>query len=327
MADAERRRETDLNPAKLGALAGVQFFQLVDILQRLYPDAARIGSTRSAAREAVRFKANPSFAFPASEIASVSPSAEIPDGLEIRLNLIGLYGPSSPLPTSYTERIIHTENANALGDFLDLFNHRFAGLLYSVWKHYHHHVRYERHAVDAISQAIAALFGLLPVTGEAAADDRRTMLLPYTGLLAMNSRSASSISRVVSHFFGVPCGIEEFVPRWITIPDNARFALGEASLELGVDTIVGDTMEDVTGHFRIWCGPLSFSRYKDFLPNRPDCAELNRLIDFVVRDPLSRDIGFSIEAGTTPDWSLGEGELGWTTWADPSRDSSIEVVI
>src|SRR5258708_3908481 len=112
MADAERRREADLTPTELNALAGAQFFRLVDILQGLYPGAARIGSTGWPAREAVRFKANPTFAFPASEIASVSPSADIPGGLDVRLNLIGLYGPSSPLPTSYTERIIHAENAN-----------------------------------------------------------------------------------------------------------------------------------------------------------------------------------------------------------------------
>ena len=327
MAYAERDGTAELKPTDLDALARVQFFQLVDLLQRLYPDASRIGSTRSPARDAVRFKANPTFAFPPSEVASVSPSAEIADGLEVRLNLIGLYGPSSPLPTSYTERIIHAESANALGDFLDLFNHRFAGLLYLVWRHYQHHVRYERHGSDAISQAIAALFGLLPLVGEAKADPRTTMLLPYAGLLSMNSRSASSISRVVSHFFSIPCEIEEFVPRWIVIPENARFALGGTGLELGVDTILGDTMQDVTGHFRIWCGPLSFARYKDFLPNRTENAELHRLIDFVVRDPLSRDIGFSIEAGSTPEWLLGEGELGWTTWADPPRDLPIEVVI
>lgn len=327
MAHAERDRKTDLGPADLDALARVQFFQLVDLLQGLYPDATRVGSTRSPAREAVRFKANATFGFPSSEVASVSRSAEIPDGLEVRLNLIGLYGPSSPLPTSYTERIIHAESSNALGDFLDLFNHRLAGLLYLVWRHYQHHVRYERQASDAISQAVAALFGLPPLVGEAAADERRTMLLPYAGLLSMNSRSATSISRVIAHFFGVPCDIEEFIPRWIAIPENARFTLGETDVALGADTILGDTMQDVTGHFRIWCGPLSFARYKEFLPNRPENAELRRLIDFVLRDPLSCDVGFLIEAGTTPEWSLGEGELGWTTWAVPRRDAPIELVI
>ncbi|MBV8472317.1 MAG: type VI secretion system baseplate subunit TssG [Hyphomicrobiales bacterium] len=327
MADAERRRTLDLSPEAREALALAPFFQLAELAQRLYPTAVKIGSTRAPAREAVRFKGNPSFAFPAAEIASVEPSEELEDGLDVRLNLFGLYGPSSPLPTSFTERIIHSENANALGDFLDLFNHRLASLLYLVWRQYQHHLRFEHGGVDAISQAVAALFGLPPLVGEEAADDRRIRLLPYVGLLAMESRSASSLARVVSHVFSIPCEIEEFIPRWISIPDEARFALGGEGMELGVATILGEAMPDVTGQFRIWCGPMSFERYRDFLPNRPDSEELSRLIDFVVREPLARDVAFRIEAGTTPEWALGEGELGWTTWAAPSHDLPVEALI
>jgi len=327
MAHATRHRQADLTPERREALGRTLFFELVEQLQQLYPDAPPIGSTKAAAREAIRFKANPSFVFPSAEVEAVLPSAEITDGLEVRLNLIGLYGPSSPLPTSFTERIIHTEGTTALGDFLDLFNHRFAGLLFLIWKHYRHHLRYQEMASDAISQAIAALFGLLPLAGEAIADSNRTMLLPYAGLLAMNSRSAQSIARMVMHFFDVPCQVEEFVPRWIKIPEAARFALGGTELALGVDTLLGETIEDVTGQFRVWCGPMPFARYRDFLPGRPEFAKLQRLIEFIVRDPLARDIGFLIEAETVSGWSLGEGELGWTSFLDPQKARPIEVVI
>ena len=327
MADAERDNSAELTPADLDALTQASFFRLADLLEKAYPEATPIGSTKAPAQEALRFKAAASLAFPASEIASIAPSGEVPGGLEVRVNLIGLYGPSSPLPTSYTERIIHAENSTALGDFLDLFNHRFTGLLYLVWRHYQHHVRYETGAGDPISQGVAALFGMPPLIGDAEPGARRPMLLPYTGLLAMGSRSASSIARVIAHYFNIACEIEEFVPRWIDVPDNARFSLGAEELALGVDTILGEAMEEVAGHFRVWCGPLSFSRYIELLPNRPQHRELNELIDFVVRDPLSRDVGFRIEVGTTPDWSLGEGELGWTTFAIPSRETFIEVVM
>lgn len=327
MADAERRGPLDLSPEQREALALAPFFRLAELVQQLYPEAAKIGSTRAPAQEAVRFKGNPSFAFPASEIASVEPSAELADGLDVRINLFGLYGPSSPLPTSFTERIIHTENANALGDFLDLFNHRFGGLLYLVWRQYQHHVRFEDGGVDAISQAVAALFGLPPLVRGQEVDDRRIRLLPYFGLLAMETHSAASLSRVISHVFAISCEIEEFIPRWIDIPLEARFALGGEGMELGVDTIVGESMLDVTGQFRVWCGPMPFEKYRKFLPGQPDSEELRRLIDFVVREPLARDIGFRIEAGTTPEWALGEGELGWATWATPSRDEPTEALI
>jgi type VI secretion system protein ImpH len=327
MASAERGGGEGLAPSiDYGALTELNFFDLVETLRRLFPEATPVGSTRAPSSEAVRFKAHATLGFPPSEVASVEPSAELADGLDIRINLIGLYGPSSPLPTSLTERIIHAEGSNALGDFLDLFNHRLACVLYLVWRQYRHYLRYEHSASDPISQAAAALFGLLPGRDDAASAERRTTLLPYAGLLSMDSRPASAISSVLTHYFEIPCQIEEFVPRWISLPEDARFTLG-CDLQLGVETLLGETMQDVTGHFRIWCGPLPFDRYVQYLPNRPDHAKLRGLIDLLVREPLERDLGFVIEARTVPGWTLGEGELGWTTFADPRDDAPIEVVI
>jgi type VI secretion system protein ImpH len=295
-------------------------------LQQVLPEATPVGSTKSPASEAIRFKAHATLSFPAAEVASIEPNAARSDGLDVRINLIGLYGPSSPLPVSVTERVIDSEGANALGDFLDLFNHRFAGLLYLVWRHYRHFARYQSGARDPLSQAFAALFGLPPDSRGDKEDARRVILLPYAGLLSMYSRSASSISRVISHFFAMPVRIEEFVARWIDIPKKARFALG-SNLPLGIEGLLGDTMRDIAGHFRVWCGPIPFERYKQFLPGRADHASLRWLIDLVVREPLARDLGFVIEANTVPEWSLGEGELGWTTWTVPDRGRPIEVAI
>jgi type VI secretion system protein ImpH len=303
-----------------------QFFGLVSYLQQIRPEAPLVGSTKSPANESIRFKAHATLSFPAAEVASVEPSAERPEGLDVRVNLIGLYGPSSPLPVSVTERVIDSEGANALGDFLDLFNHRLAGLLYLVWRHYRHFARYEPGARDPMSQAFAALFGLPPDPRGAAADPRRVILLPYAGLLSMYSRSALSIAQVIGHFFAMPVRIEEFVARWIDIPKQARFALG-SNLPLGTEGLLGDTMRDIAGHFRVWSGPIPFERYTQFLPGRADHASLRWLVDLVVRDPLARDLGFVIEANTAPEWSLGVGELGWTTWTVPDRGRPIEVAI
>jgi type VI secretion system ImpH/TssG family protein len=188
-------------------------------------------------------------------------------------------------------------------------------------------VRYERGAVDAISVAIGALFGIPIETGEGVARDYRLRLIPYAGLLSLNNRSASSLSRVISHVFSVPCEIEEFVLRSVRIPDACLFALGERGHELGADTLIGEWLPDAEGCFRIWCGPIPFERYKAFLPNRADWTELRKLTDFVVPGPLDREYGFRIAAGTTPEWALGEGELGWTMWTEPDREATIEVVV
>ncbi len=308
MDGTQRDGTVGLDEQELHALAGLQFFDLVEELHRLYPDAEPVGSTKSTGREPARFKANATFGFPPNEVHSVERSAELAEGVDVRLNLIGLYGPPSPLPTNFTERIIH------------------AALLYLVWRQYRHDLRYRTGGTDPISQAAGALFGLLPTVGDAESDAARSLLLPYVGLLSMYSRSASAIASVLTHFFEVPFEIEEFVARWIALPEDARFELG-GPLVLGSETVLGEIMQDVAGHFRVWCGPLDFERYKSFLPGRQDHDRLRDLIDLLVRDPLSRDLGFQIRPETVPAWSLGEGELGWTTWADPRSDLPTEVVI
>jgi type VI secretion system protein ImpH len=197
--------------------------------------------------------------------------------------------------------------------------------LFLVFRHYRRDLRYAAGASDPLSLAVGSLFGLLPQT-DAMPERTRVMLMPYTGLLAMGSRSARSSAGILSHVLGVPAGIEEFVPRRIDLPHEARFRLG-GGLELGVETLLGESIADVTGHCRIWLGPLPFDRFLTFLPDSPDYGDLLHLIDFVVNEPLSRDLGFVIEAQSVPGWALGEGKLGWTTWAEPPQHGTIDTIM
>ncbi len=43
-------------------------------------------------------------------------------------------------------------------------------------------------------------------------------LLPYAGLFGLQSRSADVVAGIISHYLGIRCSIEEFVPREIDIP-------------------------------------------------------------------------------------------------------------
>jgi hypothetical protein len=83
----------------------------------------------------LRFRAAASLGFPAHEIAA----AGWEEGLngEPRFTLtvpfLGLYGPASPLPTFYTERLLQDEPASRnQRDFLDIFNHVAIALLVQI---------------------------------------------------------------------------------------------------------------------------------------------------------------------------------------------------
>jgi type VI secretion system protein ImpH len=303
----------------------VLFFQFVEQTSREHPEATPVGSTASVENEVLRFRANRTFAFPPGEIASVKPHAALPGVLDVTVNLIGLYGPSSPLPTVFTERVLDQDTGGAVADFLDVFNHRLTGLLFQIWKHYRHDLRYETGASDSISLAAGSLMGLLPSAG-GVLEGARSTLLPYTGLLAMASRSADTVSRVLGHHIGLDCHVEEFVLRRIFIPSDLRCRLG-GPRELGVDSVIGESVEDIGGHCRIWAGPMPYERYLEFLPDGSGYARLQDAIEFVVNGPLSRDLGLIIRAGEAPGWQLGTGKLGWTSWLVPSQTDPVSALI
>lgn len=298
-------------------LSAFGFFSLAALLERRFSDAPPIGSTDNPEREAVRFRAAPTLGFPAEEIAGVRRVKAAGERVEVTVNFLGLHGPSSPLPAFYTERVMHADGTGALGDFFDLFNHRLIGLLLRIWRHYRHHLRFEEGATDAISVLIGALFGFMPGQNTANEREWRARLLPHAGVLALCSRSAKLLAGVISIHLNISARVEEFIWREIDIPQEAQWRLGRPGLELGIDTLAGETMPDLMGKFRVCLGPVDQKMFRLLLPGRESHALLCGLIKVVLREPLAWDLQLELAAGQTPEWTLGEAELGWSTWIDP----------
>ncbi|WP_271553035.1 type VI secretion system baseplate subunit TssG [Bradyrhizobium sp. CCBAU 45394] len=304
-------------PDERDELSAFGFFSLVAHLERRFSDAPPIGSTDDPAREAVRFRAAPTLGFPAEEIARIRQAKAAGERVEVYVNFLGLHGPSSPLPPFYAERIMHADGMGSLGDFFDLFNHRLISLLLQIWRYYRHQLRFEEGATDAISVLIGTLFGLGPGEDTAREREWRTWLLPHAGVLALRSRSAKLVAGLISSHFNIPARVEEFIWREIEIPRQAQWRLGRPDLELGVDTLAGETMPDIVGKFRLSLGPLNQQQFRSLLPGCEGHAILCRLIRAILRVPLAWDLQLELALGQTPEWALGEGELGWTTWIDP----------
>lgn len=328
MASADRSDHAVLTPlGDLEELSRYGFFPLAQLIERHYADAPRIGSTKDPARDVVRFRATPTLGFPAEEIAEVRQVTKGGERLDVLVNLLGLHGPSSPLPPFYTELVMHADGAGAVGDFFDFFNHRLISLLLHIWRHYRHNLRFERGSLDPISIIIGALFGLLPTDNTADEGEWRARLLPHVGTLALCSRSAHLVAGIIASHLDIPVKVEEFIWREIDIPEEAQWRLGEDRRELGSDTLVGTTMPDIAGKFRLCLGPLNNEQFRSLLPGREAHGILCRLISFTLRDPLAWDLRFELAPGAAPQWRLGEGELGWTTLIDPPLGMSVFVLL
>jgi len=141
--DSEERPATDSVVAIESILAQAQrygFFAAVTLLERLTPDAPRIGGLGPAADEAVHFHHDPSLSFPTSDVSSVKkvqkgdpnntlgPKRTVYD---ITCTFLGLTGAASPMPSYFIEEVLHEDpDYPAQREFLDIFHHRILSLFY-----------------------------------------------------------------------------------------------------------------------------------------------------------------------------------------------------
>ena len=240
-----------------------EFFQAVHLLERLFPDKAPVGRFQPPSAEVVRFVANSTLNFPASEVQSLDWPE---DGAgRMKVNFMGLTGSQGVLPLYYTSLLAERTRSGDLSaaDFFDIFNHRMISLFYLAWEKYRFSIAYEREGLDPFSHHLMDLIGLgtpglqnrLPVIDDS--------LLYYAGLLAQRPRSAEALRNLLCDYFEVPVGVEQFAGGWYPLDRNTQTALqgglGESE-QLGFGAVVGDEVWDQTARVRIGIGPLSLQQ-------------------------------------------------------------------
>ncbi|WP_355662464.1 type VI secretion system baseplate subunit TssG [Halomonas salifodinae] len=301
------------------------FFQLVELLHRYHEDDLE-AAQEAPGRERLRFHASASLGFPGSDVIELAPRPS--DGYALEVSFFGLQGTQSPLPGYYLEALAHgrAHREGTAGDFLDFFNHRLLTLMHRAWRKYRHYVRYQDNASDGFSAAIFALVGL-------ADDDLRgetpinwSKMLAYAGLLAGRSRSPEVVSGIVSHCFDLDeVEIEQWVQRWVAIPEDQRSRTGLAGMTLGQDMSIGERVADVGGKFALCLRGLSLARFRDFLPDGHEHAALKTLMAFVLREPLAYDLELELLESAVKPMRLGEAgssQLGWTTFVNPDAQGA-----
>ncbi len=304
----------------------VRFFEAVRLLRLLLPGRKPVGQFVPPGSEAVRFVANPTLEFPASEIQSLKWS-ENPDApVKMMVNFMGLCAPNGVLPPPYTELIIeraHKKN-NGFRDFLDIFNHRWISLFYRAWEKYHFFVSYERKEVDQLTPLLLSFVGLgtKGLLHRQGIEDQS--LAYYVGLLGLHPRSAQALRQILEDYFDVPVEIEQFVGRWVRLPvhDQTRFDDTESfHNQLGHGAVVGDEIWDQQSTVRIKLGPLPRRQYLDFLPlpESRGYSALKSLLKFYSNDNMDFEVQLILKREETPPCALNEDPenkllLGWVSW-------------
>jgi len=322
MAPESRRAAPSLKDELLYRTSRFEFFQAVRLFHRIWSDRAPVGGDGDPGAEVLRFRSDMSPAFPGSDVAEASP----PDGVnpgELLVKFMGVATPASfgSMPRRYAEemrRQVREKNA-APRDFIDLFNHRFISLFYRAWERHQPAVLHEGGRSNSFERALYGVLGLgteglsnrLPV------DDR--MLISRAGLLAMRPLSASAMESLIRSVFEVDVHIEQFIPAGYEIEGDDQNSLGIANTCLNEDLYLGVEIVLIHSKFRVRVGPLGFSEYREFLPDRPAFRSLAQLVRFATGEGRDVDAQLVLEAAEVPALQLGGPEeapcrLGWSSW-------------
>ena len=299
------------------------FFEAVRLLELAKPEAVLLGREGPAREEAVRLRPSSSLAFQAGELTKFE---HVEDSVELMtVTLLGLYGANSPLPGFYSTDILEYETVNA-GEpdpvrlFLDVINHRLLSLLYRAWSKYRWGFTFRSGATDDISRAVFALCGIGDRADLAGFEISPQRLLRYAGFATQKPASAQSIARAVSDFFdGVPVRIEQCVERWAEIHPDDQNRLGMRNAVLGGDFVLGESIVDRSGRFRLEIGPFQdLATYDRFTTHGRNLRDLASLVRFLLGDPIDYDVVVGLEEKVVPETRLASdskaSRLGSTSW-------------
>lgn len=304
------------------------FYQAIRLIHALDPEAPKVGFQGPVERERVRLRPNLSLGFAVADIERIGQTL-FPDETprwHIDANFLGLYGPASPLPTTYTEEILNDEFQNEseslVRGFLDLFHHRLLSLLYRGWEKYRHTVQYDPRGRDFLSSRLLMLIGAdlpwLPESQHLPAG----RLLAYAGLLTQRPRSAESLRAMLQeHFPEGEVSLTQCLPRSKRIMASQLNRLGMLNSRLGVDCTLGSSIVDAAGSFGVRVGPLDFENYTDFMPDRDSMAQLNELVDMFNSDGMDYEVTVVLHGEEVPGLQLGNPvrRLGYSSWLGEGR--------
>lgn len=295
------------------------FFQAMRLLECLYSDKPRFGSSDRAADDPVRFSHEPSLAFESSTLISFrrKDGEKMP---RLTTRFLGLFGANGPLPLHLTEfvrdRQRHHDDSTA-ASFIDMFHHRMLCLFYRAWADTEPTVSYDRCDSDRYSEYLGSIFGIgiRSMRGRDCIPDAAKLY--FSGFLSAQTRHADGLSSMLSDYFKVPVAVKQFVGEWMDVPEEELWQLGRSTQIgiLGESVILGPRVWSRQHKFRIVLGPLDFDQYCQFLPAGNYLEPLVSLVRNYMGDELAWDVNLILESAEVPPLYLNaRNQLGWTTW-------------
>ena len=284
--------------------------------------------------ESLYFTANPRLSFQVSDVQKVHfyiDEAQNNVKVEIQLNLLSIFGASSPLPYHYNEAVLDdSHNDNILLDFLNMFNHRLKKLIYPIWRQQRYYIQYEKDLKDNFSNYVLSIMGLNNEAHNQGTSLNLHKLLPYASVLSMRQKSTDSLLSILKHYFShEEIRIEEGIISKSNIPKDQYVRLGDGNSTLGMDMSIGEFMLTRNLKFRIHFEDMEWDALNNFSLRGEKRKELKSLMDYVQTDPLDYDFAVTIKKENIQPCIMGEGSqiyLGVNGWLGDVNEDKVVII-
>ena len=265
-----------------------------------------------------RFFTNPKINFPVGDIEQLIILEE--DGREVfqfLVNFLGLQGSSGPLPGSVLDEIAEEHNNNPIQSiYLDFFNHHLITVFHQIWRKYKYYIKFNSNFSDNYSRNIMNLLGVSRDFIEFTHLNWHKIFY-HLGIIQSGIRTKEALTSIIQHYFDLhDISLEEHVRKIVEVEVEQKNQVGIKNVMLGENFILGDKVESFSNKFRVNINNLKLDEFHQFLPNTKKYRQLQELIRFLLKDPLSYDVLLGLHPDTKSTFILGKDNssfLGWTT--------------
>lgn len=294
------------------------WFQVMRRLEAQNKEFPRLGMALHPEQEPVRVGQKPALTFASAVLTNTRINEK--GKLRIEQAGFGLFGPNGPLPlhiTEYVRERIAYDDDMALGEFSNIFHHRFGLIFYRVWANAQPANSLDRPDEDRFAEYVGAIIGYLGkyfYSQDAVQDHAKRY---FSGHLVRQTRNPEGIRSILQECFACDIRVEEWVPQWLKLEEGERTRLGRLATaeKLGEGAVCGTAVLDRQYRFRLHAGPLNLHQYIQLLPGTHANRRLRDWVRNYVGYEFQWDLCLILKHADVPELNLGSTvQLGWTTW-------------
>ena len=273
----------------------IDFYKAVFIIEnQLKKDGLEhrhVGYDSNPKHELIKFTATQKFGYPGNAITKLEETS-FEDGLHkvnMQVSFMGLTGCSGALPQFYSELVMQRlrYKDTTMRDFYDMFNHRLISLYYRAWKKYKpslNHINKDKNK-DPYTQILGLLSG-----------GYNEHQLHFSGLYSRKIRNASDLKSILTSYLGCDVAIKQMIGQWHDLKPQEQTRLASQALfegqhaRLGVDTVIGKQIWDVSSSIEIHISSDDPSKAKSLLPK----GSLFELSNKIIKDYVGNSVQFRL---------------------------------